>query len=114
MTHNLAAASQTAFDKATQLLRSHPDTKDNVRNWLGDKYTIEDVRDTIAIAKERYDARPKSRTRRYLGKFTATLTYYGSVMDMLVQHHPEYVSLAWGTTKFLFVVSHPALATFVR
>jgi hypothetical protein len=22
-----------------------------------------------------------------------------------VQHHPEYVSLAWGTTKLLFVVS---------
>lgn len=106
MTHNLAAAAQTAFDKAALLLRSHPDTKDNVRDWLGDKYTIQDVRDTIAIAKERYDARPKSRARRYLGKVTTTLTYYGSVMDVLVQHHPEYVSLAWGTTKFLFVVSY--------
>ena len=25
-------------------------------------------------------------------------------MDVLVQHHPEYVALAWGTFKFLFTV----------
>ena len=31
--------------------------------------------------------------------------YYGQIMDMLAQHHPEYVSLGWGTFKFLFVVS---------
>jgi hypothetical protein len=24
----------------------------------------------------------------------------------LSQHHPEYVSLAWGALKFLFIVSH--------
>jgi hypothetical protein len=27
--------------------------------------------------------------------------YYGNIMDVLVQHHPEYVSLAWGTMKLL-------------
>lgn len=27
---------------------------------------------------------------------------------MLSQHHPEYVSLAWGTMKFLFIVSIPS------
>jgi len=25
-------------------------------------------------------------------------------MDVLVQHHPEYVSLAWGAMKFIFGV----------
>ncbi|KAF2203369.1 hypothetical protein GQ43DRAFT_367054 [Delitschia confertaspora ATCC 74209] len=25
-------------------------------------------------------------------------------MDVMSQHHPEYVSLAWGTMKFLFVL----------
>lgn len=28
-------------------------------------------------------------------------------MDVLVQHHPEYVALAWGAMKLLFVVSLP-------
>lgn len=104
MTHNLAAASQTAFEKATQLLRSHPAAKDKLSDWLSDKYTIEHVRDAVATAKEHYECQPKSRARKYLAKFSATLTYYGTVLDVLVQHHPEYVSLAWGTTKFLFVV----------
>jgi hypothetical protein len=30
--------------------------------------------------------------------------YYGQVLDMLAQHHPEYVSLAWGTLKFILMV----------
>lgn len=30
--------------------------------------------------------------------------YYGRVFDTLAQHHPEYVALAWGTIKLVFVV----------
>lgn len=33
------------------------------------------------------------------------LLYYGNIMDVLVQHHPEYVSLVWGAMKFIFGVS---------
>ena len=32
------------------------------------------------------------------------LLYYSNVFDVLAQHHPEYVALAWGTLKFLFIV----------
>jgi len=31
--------------------------------------------------------------------------YYGNIFDVLAQHHPEYVALAWGAMKFLLVVS---------
>ena len=31
--------------------------------------------------------------------------YYGKVLDMLAQHHPEYVALAWGTVKLVLTVS---------
>ena len=30
-------------------------------------------------------------------------------MDVIVQHHPEYVALAWGAMKFLFKVSDPKM-----
>ena len=43
--------------------------------------------------------------KKRLTDITAVLSFYGNVMDMLVQHHPEYVSLAWGAMKFLIVVS---------
>jgi hypothetical protein len=29
--------------------------------------------------------------------------YYANIFDVLAQHHPEYVALAWGAMKFLFV-----------
>ncbi|KAL9594283.1 MAG: hypothetical protein Q9219_007123, partial [cf. Caloplaca sp. 3 TL-2023] len=29
--------------------------------------------------------------------------YYGNILDVLVQHHPKYVGLAWGIFEFLFV-----------
>lgn len=34
------------------------------------------------------------------------MVHYSNVLDVLVQHHPEYVSLAWGALKFVFVVSN--------
>ncbi|EJT75559.1 hypothetical protein GGTG_05492 [Gaeumannomyces tritici R3-111a-1] len=39
--------------------------------------------------------------------------YYGAIFDMFSSHHPEYVSLAWGTMKFLFiaVLNHEELLT---
>lgn len=35
--------------------------------------------------------------------------YYSPVFDMLTQHHPEYVALAWGSVKFVLMVSFVSL-----
>lgn len=43
--------------------------------------------------------------RMWLTGLSEKLLYYGNIFDTLAQHHPEYVALAWGTLKFLFVVS---------
>lgn len=34
-----------------------------------------------------------------------TVNQCPAIFDVFAQHHPEYVSLAWGTMKFLFIVS---------
>lgn len=47
----------------------------------------------------------KAKTRIWLIGLSETLVHYGNIFDVMVQHHPEYVSLAWGTFKLLFVVS---------
>lgn len=92
-------ASQTAFEAAKCRLRSHlpPD-------WLDKQFTICDLRDAVADAQTKYQNKKKSRARRLLSEFSTGVAYYGKMMDVLVSHHAEYVSLAWGTTKFLFVV----------
>ncbi|KAI1459642.1 hypothetical protein F4805DRAFT_48806 [Annulohypoxylon moriforme] len=39
-----------------------------------------------------------------LRKFCETSLYYSSIMDVLIQQNPEWVSLAWGAVKFLLMV----------
>lgn len=66
---------------------------------------MQDVKAAADDAQKAYEARSrKSKARQYLAAFSSRVMYYGVIMDTLSQHHPEYVSLAWGAVKFLFVV----------
>lgn len=52
----------------------------------------------------KYEARAESsKTRKWLQGFSETICHYSQVLDVFVQHHPEYVALVWGTMKLLFV-----------
>ena len=68
---------------------------------------MKEILDVVSDLKCRYDASSskKKRVQKWLDKFSSYITYYGAVLDTLAQHHPEYVALAWGTIKFLFIVS---------
>ncbi|THY17604.1 hypothetical protein D6D01_07455 [Aureobasidium pullulans] len=46
-----------------------------------------------------------------LNSISSRIVYYGTVLDVLSQHHPEYVSLAWGAVKFVLmgVINHGEL-----
>lgn len=50
--------------------------------------------------------RSNSSARKWLQKFSRRVTHYSNILDVFVQHHPEYVALVWGAMKFLFLVSH--------
>ncbi|OHE99000.1 hypothetical protein CORC01_05690 [Colletotrichum orchidophilum] len=39
-----------------------------------------------------------------LQQFCKSTLHYAAVMDALAQHHPEWVSLAWGTMKLLLMI----------
>jgi hypothetical protein len=71
--------------------------------------TIHDVKRAVFAAKEKYDRSPQSKARKWLSSCSKRVMYYGVIMDTLSQHHPEYVSLAWGALKFLFIVSHSSM-----
>jgi hypothetical protein len=75
------------------------------QDWLKKKHTILDVQEEVTKAQEKYNLRSQGKVRKWLARFSSGVLYYGRILDVLVQHHPEYVSLAWGTTKLLFVVS---------
>lgn len=75
------------------------------RIWLGDKNTIADVQSAIQQARDNYgkDSR-KSKARDWLTRCSSRITYYGNIMDVMIQGCPEYASFAWGALKFLFIV----------
>ena len=74
--------------------------------WLQGSSTIFDVEAAVLSAKLKYEQKsPKSRARKWLASASSRLMYWSVIMDTLAQHHPEYVSLAWGAMKFLFIVS---------
>ncbi|KAK8133591.1 hypothetical protein PG984_005603 [Apiospora sp. TS-2023a] len=60
-------------------------------------------------AKSQYSSlHSDSEAKRWLHSFSQKVTFYGGVLDVFVQHHPEFVALAWGAMKLLFtsVMNH--------
>ncbi|PMD40231.1 hypothetical protein L207DRAFT_487928 [Hyaloscypha variabilis F] len=64
--------------------------------------------DLLSHAKSKYENQPTCKARKWLDIFAGKVVYYGTVLDVMVQQYPQYVSLAWGAMKFLFmsVINH--------
>lgn len=66
---------------------------------------LQDVIDEVSRAQAHYLHRGNdSKLYKRIASFSRRVAYYGTVLDVMVQHHPEYVSLAWGALKFIFGV----------
>jgi hypothetical protein len=100
-----------AFEEAKEEFTRDLTSDESKRAWICQQSTMDDVVQTVMQAQSEYGNRTSSKARKWLSRFSARVTYYGAVLDVLVQQHPEYVSLAWGAMKFLFVVGmHMALS----
>ncbi|KAI1390347.1 uncharacterized protein F4822DRAFT_233452 [Hypoxylon trugodes] len=65
---------------------------------------LQSVLQAVLDAKIHYEARKgDSEVRKVLVEISEKIHFYSGIMDVLVSHHPEYVALAWGAMKFLFV-----------
>ncbi|KAG0632972.1 hypothetical protein HOY80DRAFT_1013236 [Tuber brumale] len=66
---------------------------------------MDDVLKYTSEAMEEWEnKRCWKKPRKWLECFSSRVTYYGKIMDVIAQHHPEYASFAWGTMKLLFVI----------
>lgn len=100
-------AAQMAFEEGVKVFQGM--TNDPSKKMLaGDilvSHTMHDVLDVVQKAARHHRDHGQSRVREYLSAFSHCVMHYGSVLDVLVQHHPEYTSLAWGAMKIVFGVS---------
>ncbi|GAP85126.1 hypothetical protein SAMD00023353_2200570 [Rosellinia necatrix] len=93
-----------AFHEARLKFLSGNNHHREIFNSINSQSGPEDVLAIVAECMKKYEARRKSPTARtWLREFSQRVNFYGNILDVLVQHHPEYVSLAWGAMKFLFV-----------
>ncbi|KAK8114657.1 hypothetical protein PG999_006726 [Apiospora kogelbergensis] len=54
-------------------------------------------------AMEKYETcQSGSEVKKWLQSFSQKVIYYSDILDVFVQHHPEYAALLWGTMKLLF------------
>lgn len=98
--------SREAYAKAVELWKKDQSNAAARLARIQDTYQIDDVLEIIREGKEKYAERTgKSKARRWLGALSSQVMYYGQIMDTLSQHHSEYMPLAWGTMKILFIVS---------
>jgi hypothetical protein len=103
----------SAYDEARRVFSTELNQDDCKQIWFNEKCTMHDVLKIVNDSKARYETRHTSKARDWLKVFSSRVAHYGVILDVFVQHHPEYVSLAWGTMKFLFMVgvSHSSLRT---
>lgn len=75
------------------------------KNFTSSFDTIHGVQEAVNKSMAKYDSHRKfSVASTWLVCFSQRIKFYGDVLDVFVQHHPEYVSLAWGAMKLLFTV----------
>jgi hypothetical protein len=94
-----------AFLAAKKLLYEDLTQEERKQILMNDKCSMKDVEAAVIATQEKYEQRNKKpKLQQWLGRCASRIVHYANIMDVLVQHHPEYVSLAWGAMKFLFVV----------
>lgn len=68
---------------------------------------MDEAMSAVNLARQKYlrTSGKEGKAQQCLNEIAARITYYGEVLDVMAQHHPEYVALAWGAFKFVFIVS---------
>ncbi|KAJ3537715.1 hypothetical protein NM208_g6198 [Fusarium decemcellulare] len=90
-----------AFKKALMQAQSTFKNKESTK-WQSDA-GIEGVLQSLKDSQRKYHRHGDSKVFKWATRLSSKIMFYGQVLDVLVQHHPEYVSLVWGAFKFLLM-----------
>ncbi|KAF2738893.1 hypothetical protein EJ04DRAFT_509076 [Polyplosphaeria fusca] len=104
---------QEAYATACAFITTEFQGSNDTKTLLQPGHSINDVFALLERAKAQYDEKSGRKTLKWLSKVASRIGYYGQVMDVLAQHHPEYVALAWGAVKFILmgILNHERLVT---
>ncbi|KAH9232624.1 hypothetical protein K456DRAFT_1772895 [Colletotrichum gloeosporioides 23] len=100
---------EDAFRAVQKYFLRSDDLTRGEKTFVTGSHSMEDIQGLVAATLESYEAaKAPSKIRGWLQKTSEIICHYGTILDVFVQHHPEYVSLAWGAMKLVFgsVVNH--------
>ncbi|ETS76760.1 hypothetical protein PFICI_12147 [Pestalotiopsis fici W106-1] len=99
------SVAQQAYQDAVDYYRTELTQSQFKRVAVGVYVSMLDMQESVTQAQDVYNGTHKSKKKmqKWLQRFSSQIMFYGQVLDVLVQHHPEYVSLVWGSMKFIFV-----------
>jgi len=97
---------QEAYEQARRFLTHELRQGSSFQQIIEHNTSLGEVQSIVERAKHTYNTAVGKRkvVFQWLGKVSQRLLYYGTVLDMLSQHHPEYTALAWGSVKFILTV----------
>ncbi|KAL6832787.1 hypothetical protein V8C40DRAFT_235976 [Trichoderma camerunense] len=75
--------------------------------------SVDDVQRVVADSMARYEQPGKHvKIKKWLQKAASMMNYYTNILEVFMQHHPEYVALVWGVMKILFtsIIHHEQTA----
>lgn len=109
---DIAAA---AYQDAVEYLRKEFVGKKTELGWIEGRKSLDDIRNEARELETRYTAADpgKKTVLESMRKISSWILFYGQVLDVLSQHHPEYLALAWGSVKFILmgVLNHEAITS---
>ncbi|KAK1753317.1 hypothetical protein QBC47DRAFT_388193 [Echria macrotheca] len=93
---------------AAEAFRAAQDILNNTSTQTGLKTeavsTIDEVLAAVQDAQREYHmSRGKGKAWKWITRLSSRILFYAEVMDVMSEHHPEYVSLAWGLVKLVFI-----------
>ena len=98
-----------ALVKGKQTFRESLSDDEHTKAWTDSRTSIYDILQAVNNARQIYQDKRSSKVWKWLTRFSARVNHYSAVLDVMVQHHPEYVALVWGAMKLLFVVRNLVL-----
>jgi hypothetical protein len=106
LTHILRGLITAAYEDAVKRFSTDLTHDKHKIEFVNGKVGLRDVQESVAQSLAKYEASQThtGAARKWLHKVALRIQFYGNVLDVIAQHHPEYVSLAWGAIKFLLQV----------
>ena len=77
--------------------------------WIEGCKSVDEIRREAQDVERQYVASGSDKVNvlHFVRKISSWIMLYGQVLDVLSQHHPEYLALAWGSVKFILMVRTP-------